>query len=149
MESVAAMSAYFLVLHQGGWHFVGQLGRIDPLYLQATTACLSAIIAMQVINVFICRTEQESVVRQCIRGNYLILWGVATEITLILLIDYSGWGQLLFGTAPISATTWIFIAGLALALLSVEECRRWLARSRSSASGKVRVASRASTNIQI
>ena len=33
----------------------------DPLYLQATTACLSAIIVMQIVNVFLCRSASRSV----------------------------------------------------------------------------------------
>jgi hypothetical protein len=31
----------------------GSLPLDDPLYLQATTACLSAIIVMQIVNVFL------------------------------------------------------------------------------------------------
>ena len=34
------------------------LGARDPLYLQATTACLTAIIVMQVVNVFLCRSRR-------------------------------------------------------------------------------------------
>jgi sodium/potassium-transporting ATPase subunit alpha len=30
-----------------------------PLYLQATTACLGAIVVMQIANVFLCRSERD------------------------------------------------------------------------------------------
>ena len=33
----------------------------DPLYLQATTACLSAIVVMQIVNVFLCRSHRTSI----------------------------------------------------------------------------------------
>jgi sodium/potassium-transporting ATPase subunit alpha len=39
----------------------------------------------------------------------LIVWGVVLEIALILLIDYTSWGNLIFGTAPIPRQVWLFI----------------------------------------
>ena len=48
-----------------------------PLYLQATTACLSAIIVMQIVNVFLCRTPIRPFWSVGLLGNPLILWGVA------------------------------------------------------------------------
>jgi hypothetical protein len=38
------------------------LAQSHPLYLQATTACLSAVIVMQIVNVFSCRSANRSVV---------------------------------------------------------------------------------------
>ncbi|HEX8874037.1 MAG TPA: cation-transporting P-type ATPase, partial [Nitrosospira sp.] len=55
LEAVAAMAAFFYVLHGGGWHYGQPLAAGSTLYLQATTACLSTIIVMQVMNVFLCR----------------------------------------------------------------------------------------------
>ncbi|HRP95267.1 MAG TPA: hypothetical protein PL143_03370 [Rhodocyclaceae bacterium] len=45
------------VLHGGGWRPGTPFATDDPLYLQATTACLVAIVLMQSINVFICRSQ--------------------------------------------------------------------------------------------
>ncbi|MGZ5052876.1 MAG: cation-translocating P-type ATPase, partial [Methylobacter sp.] len=81
MEATAAMAAYAFVLHHGGWFWGEQLGSHDPLYLQATTACLSAIIVMQVMNVFLCKTPERSLFGAPIFSNRLLLWGVALEIT--------------------------------------------------------------------
>ena len=53
------------------------------------TATLSVIIVMQVMNVFICRNRRASLLATGISGNRLILFGVAVEIALILLIDYN------------------------------------------------------------
>ncbi len=55
LEAIVAMTAFFFVLRQGGWEYGEALGTIDPLYLQATTACLAAIVVAQVVNVFACR----------------------------------------------------------------------------------------------
>jgi len=109
MEAAAAMAAFFFVLNAAGWHYGEMLSLLDPIYLQATTATLTAIIVMQVMNVFLCRSGSESIFSQGPLGNRLILWGVAAEITLILAIDYTPWGNLAFGTAPIGLNVWLFV----------------------------------------
>jgi sodium/potassium-transporting ATPase subunit alpha len=128
MQAAAAMSAYWFVLRQGGWHLGQKLAAHDPLYLQATTACLSAIVVMQIGNVFLCRSERESLFARGLFSNRLILVGIAAEIALIGLIDYTPWGNDLFGTAPISATVWLFTIPFALGMLVLEELRKWLVR---------------------
>ena len=65
---------------------------------------------------------------QSLLENRLILAGVAAEIVLILLIDYSPWGNALFGTLPISAEVWLFMIPFALAMLLLEELRKWWVR---------------------
>jgi magnesium-transporting ATPase (P-type) len=124
MEAAAAMSAFFVVLHGAGWHWNTQLAPNDPNYFRATTACLSAIVVMQVANVFICRSETRSVFRPGVLRNKLILGGIAIELLLILLIDYTRAGNLIFATAPLPLATWLFIIPLALAMLLIEEARK-------------------------
>jgi magnesium-transporting ATPase (P-type) len=96
--------------------------------LQATTATLTAIIVMQVANVFICRDSRESAFSQRFFSNRLIWAGVAAEIVLILAIDYTPWGNLAFGTAPIGLNVWLFVIPFAFAMLALEEVRKWVAR---------------------
>jgi magnesium-transporting ATPase (P-type) len=128
MEAGAAMAAFFFVLHSGGWTYGQSLPSDSPLYLQATTACLSAIIVTQVVNVFLCRSPRDPILKTGIGGNRLILWGLVIEIGIILAIDYTPWGNALFGTAPIAANVWLFAIALALVMLLLEEVRKWLAR---------------------
>ena len=132
MLAAAAMSAYWFVLRSGGWHFGERLAAHDPLYLQATTACLSAIVVMQIANVFLCRSDRLPLFARGLFSNKLILAGIATEILLITLIDYTPWGNALFGTAPIPLAVWLFIIPFALAMLALEELRKWLVRARPS-----------------
>jgi sodium/potassium-transporting ATPase subunit alpha len=132
MQAAAAMAAYWFVLRSGGWQFGGTLAAHDPLYLQATTACFSAIVVMQIANVFLCRSEREPLFARGLFSNPLLLAGVAAEIALIALIDYTPWGNALFGTAPIPAAVWFFILPFALAMLALEELRKWLVRARPS-----------------
>ena len=75
MQAAAAMSAYWFVLRNGGWHFGEKLAARDPLYLQATTACLSAIVVMQIVNVFLCRSERQPLLARNLLSNKLILAG--------------------------------------------------------------------------
>lgn len=93
MEATAAMALFFYVLNNGGWQYGQMLPTDHPLYLQATTACLSTIIVMQAVNVFLCRHPIESIFRFAWLGNRLLLLGVALEIGLILLIVYTPLGQ--------------------------------------------------------
>src|SRR5262249_27407279 len=75
VEAVAAMTAFFFVLRGGGWVYGQPLAPYDPLYREATTACLSAIILMQVANVFLCRSDRASAFAFGLFSNRLILLG--------------------------------------------------------------------------
>jgi magnesium-transporting ATPase (P-type) len=131
IEAAAAMAAFFFVLQLGGWEYGEALGKNEPLYLQATTACLAAIVATQVVNVFMCRHPRASAFATGLRGNSLLLWGIAVEIALVLVMTYTPWGHFVFGTAPIDAQVWLFIVPFAVAMLALEEGRKALVRYRS------------------
>jgi magnesium-transporting ATPase (P-type) len=135
MEATAAMGAFFFVLYGAGWESGQDLARNDLLYLQATTACLSAIIVMQVVNVFLCKSDRDSAFSFGFFSNKLLLWGVLAEIVLILLIDYTRWGNLIFGTAPIPKEVWLFVIPFALGMLVLEELRKWVVRRRITTPG--------------
>ena len=130
LEATAAMAAFFFVLHRSDWTG-GTLAHTDPLYLQATTATLAAIIVMQIVNVFLCRSPTRSVLGTSPLTNRLILAGIALEIGLLLTITYTPWGNRIFGTAPLDATTWLYLLPFAAAMLGLEELRKWLLRRRA------------------
>ena len=73
----------------------------DPLYVRATTACLTAIVVTQMDNVYACRSETEPVAMGRLLTNRLILCGVGIGLLLITGIDYTTWGHRVFGTAAI------------------------------------------------
>ena len=128
------MAAFFFVLNRGGWKLGEQLGIGDPLYLQATTACLSAIIAMQIVNVFLCRSTTRSIAATGILGNRLILAGVALELALLLAINYTPWGNALLGAAPVAGAVWLFLMPFAASMLVLEELRKRIARGAATLS---------------
>jgi len=128
MEAAASLIVFFHVLRGGGWRFGEALSYSSPLYLQATTATLSSVIVMQVANVFMCRSDYKSAFSFPLFSNPLILWGIATEVFIILLIDYTPWGNRIFGTAPISWDVWRFMVLFAVGMVVVEETRKWIYR---------------------
>ena len=132
LEAVAGMAAFFFVLHGSGWQYGTMLGFHANLYLQATTACLSAIIAMQVVNVFLCRHPAMSVFSRGHRRNRLIWYGIGFELLLLLLIDYTPWGNALFGTAPLGVEVWLFIIPFGIGMLLLEELRKAVVRRRKA-----------------
>ena len=128
VEAAGAMAAFFFVLEKGGWKFGQDLAHGDPLYRQATTACLSAIIVMQVANVFLCRSATRSLSSTGFSGNPLIVWGVALEIALMLVIDYTRWGNAILGTLPPAREVWLVVIPLAAGMVFLEESRKWFVR---------------------
>lgn len=58
----------------------------------------------------------------------MILWGVGLEIGLLLAFDYTLWGNLLLGAAPVPGTLWLFILPFAVGMLVLEELRKWIVR---------------------
>ena len=131
LEAVAAMAAFFFVLHGSAWQYGSMLGSHANLYLQATTACLSAIIAMQVVNVFLCRHPSISTFSRGHRRNVMIWYGIGFELLLLLLIDHTPWGNALFGTAPLDANVWLFIIPFGVGMLLLEELRKAVVRRHS------------------
>jgi magnesium-transporting ATPase (P-type) len=133
LEAVAAMSAFFFVLTAGGWQTDHGLSVADTLYRQATTACLTAIVVMQVVNVHLCRSRRTSIVSRPFFDNPLITAGVVAELVLILLIVYTAPGHAVFGTAALGREPWLLVLPFALAMLLLEEMRKALMRRRERA----------------
>jgi magnesium-transporting ATPase (P-type) len=115
LEALGAMAAFFFVLPTAG-------------YGPATTACLAAIVVMQIVNVQLCRSDKIPVFQVVAQWNPLIMGGVATEIVLIALIVYTRAGNAVFTTAPIGASAWLFMLPFAAAMLAAEELRKAIVR---------------------
>jgi calcium-translocating P-type ATPase len=130
IEASASMAAFFYVLHGAGWQYGQHLPIGNPVYMQATTACLSTIILMQIVNVFLCRSPTRSVFSTGLFGNKLIISGVALEMVILVLINETSWGNHLLGTAPIGERVWRYMLPFMAGLFILEELRKWLARKR-------------------
>ncbi len=124
LEASGAMAVFFFVLDAAGWHYGEPLARSAPIYLQATTACLLAIVMMQVVNVFLCRHPLKSALSLGLFSNPLILLGIAAEMGMILFIIYTPAGNWLFGSAPIGPEVWLLAISCAALLWILEETRK-------------------------
>src|SRR5512143_220012 len=131
IEATACMFSFFWVLGQGGWTWGIMLPPSDHLYMQATTACLTAIIVTQVTNVFACRSYRESLFSIGFFTNTLIFAGIAVELLLQLFIVYHPFGNKIFSTSPLPWSTWFMLVPFALALLLAEETRKYFMRKMS------------------
>jgi len=80
------------------------------------------------VNVFRCRSVRGSVFVRRVFPNRMILLGVLAEITLILFIDFTPWGNRLFSTTPIPLSIWLHVVPFALTMLLCEELRKAVVR---------------------
>jgi calcium-translocating P-type ATPase len=129
LQAAAAMAVFFFVLAEAGWQYETSLHRNDPLYLQATSACLATIVVMQMMNVFLCRHPLKSSLSFGLFSNPYILMGLAAELALILFIIYTPAGNWLFGTAPVNVEVWLLaLAGAALMWVLEEARKAWQRR---------------------
>ncbi len=127
IEAAVAMGAYFYVLFQSGWTYGRPLPPDSPIYLSATTACLSGIIVMQIFNVFLCRSSWRSIASTGLFDNKLIIAGVLLEAVLAAVFNYAWVGNFLLDTAPVPKTVWLLLIASGVAMLVLEELRKAIA----------------------
>ncbi len=128
LQAAVSLTAFFVVLQAAGWRYGVMLDPRDSLYLQATTACLAAIVVAQGVNVFLCRHPREAAFSFSVTGNRLLLLGLAAEAGLLLSIVFSSGGNWLFATQAFPAEVWVWIVGLAVAFGTLEESRKFIVR---------------------
>jgi len=124
IEALAGLYGFFYVLKTGNWHWGDMLASNNILYIQATTACLGAIIITQIGNVFACRSFKESIFKIGFLSNKLILIGILIEIVISVFIIYHPLGNKIFGTDPLGLKTWVILLPFGVLLLIAEEIRK-------------------------
>ncbi len=125
LEALAAMGVFFLVLSSGGW----TAGEVPPeLYRVATTATLAAIVAAQLGNVLVCRSDRAALWARPLWDNRLLGWGLVVELVVLAAIVWTPAGNALFGTAPLPLPYLLWLAPIPLAMILLEETRKALMR---------------------
>ena len=132
IEAFAGLFGFFYVLNSGGWRWGEMLSSNNILYMQATTACLGAIIITQIGNVFACRSFRASVFSIGFFSNRLILFGIAVELILSAFIVYHPWGNKIFGTSSLGLNVWLILIPFGIGLLLAEELRKLYVRGRGA-----------------
>ena len=128
IEAAAAMGAGLWYLSYSGWEWGIDLATASPLYRQATTVALAAIVICQVANVYACRSPRASVLSVGLFTNRLMVWGIAVELSILGLIVYSRVGHRIFGTDAFVGGFWWLLIGCAVLLLLAEEARKGIVR---------------------
>jgi sodium/potassium-transporting ATPase subunit alpha len=128
IEAAAGFYAYLSVLSAGGWRWGEELAIHDPLYLKGVSAFFVAIVVCQVANGIIAKTHRQSLIRQGLFSNRWLLLGIAVELSLawaiVTLPAFHPW----FGTAPLTIREFFLAWPFAVALILLDEGRRWLLR---------------------
>jgi len=91
---------------------------------------------MQVVNVWLCKHPDRALWQGRLFDNPLILAGISLELLMIVLIDYTPWGQAIFGTAALPAEVLLLILPFAGGMLLLEEARKLLARQHRASKRK-------------
>ncbi|MDI6873163.1 cation-translocating P-type ATPase [Candidatus Solincola sp.] len=130
LEALVCMLGY---LYMFGWRWGAELrafSEANPLtYVKATTMSLTGIVMTQIGNGFACRTTRESILRVGFHTNRLYLLGVATEVSLQVLIVYVPFLNRVFETAPIGFRDWLFLVPFIPTCLVADEIRKALVRA--------------------
>src|SRR5512133_985261 len=128
VESAAGFYAYFTVLHTGGWQWGQSLAPTASLYLKAVSAFFAAVIICQMANGLISKVSRQSLFRQGLFSNRLLLVGMAVEVALVAAIVGVPVLQPWFGTTSLTAHEFFLAWPFAVGLVLLDELRRWLIR---------------------
>lgn len=130
----SAMFACVTTWIAGGWQFGIPLSPNDPVYIKGVTMTFAGIVLGQVGNVIACRTNKQSSFKISIARNKWIIMGIAAQILILSLLVYAPPMQGLFGTTGLGITDWLYLLLITLAVISVEEVRKFIVRKMSKKS---------------
>jgi Ca2+-transporting ATPase len=131
IEGAACMAAFFFVYYLNGWrpsqgiHAMAASGNV---YMMATTACFAGIVMTQIGNGFSCRSNRESIFKIGFFTNRFYLWGILSEIGVLLVLIYIPGLKSIFGTAPLSIYVWLFMLIGPVVIFFAEEARKAVVR---------------------
>ena len=127
IEAALGLGGYFMAHWLAGWRPGLPLSDSGPVYLTATTMSLAGIVTCQIGNAFACRSPRQSIMQVGLRGNRLLLIGIAAELILLVLFIYTPLASA-FGLARLDSLHWLIVASFAPILLLLEEARKAIMR---------------------
>ncbi|WP_243372377.1 HAD-IC family P-type ATPase [Geotalea sp. SG265] len=128
IEAAAGFYAYFTVLLAGGWHYGTPLPAETELYRRGIAAFFAAIVLCQLANVLAGRVQRQSLLQQGFFSNTRLWLGIFFTLVLALSIIELPPLHLLFGTASLPVGDLLIAWPFAVAILLLDELRRWLIR---------------------
>jgi len=139
LNAGAAMASYFFVYFMDGWRPGMEMAAAGPLYARATTMCLAGIVASQIGIGLAIRTDRESVFKVGLFSNRLLLWGIVSEIGILLALSYAPFLQRIFNTAPLQGSDFLFLLIFPPLLLLAEELRKAWVRRRGDRRPEIKI----------
>lgn len=103
---------------------------IMNLYKYSTTMAVAAIIACQIGNLFVCRSEKAPFWSFSNSKNSLLYYGLAFELLLSSAIIYIPFLQIFFNTTPIIPKDFLLLLACPIILIILEEIRKLVIRKR-------------------
>jgi len=125
IESVLAMGAFFLNYWVNQGH-LNHLASSGPLYREATTTTLGAIIFTQIGMAMNSRKGRGSIFKIKPFANKIISLGIILEIILFIILSYVPLFHTLFNTAPIGFDDWLYLLVCPFIIMALEEIRHRL-----------------------
>jgi P-type Ca2+ transporter type 2C len=86
----------------------------------------AGIVICQIANVFVCRSDKNSVFRMGFFDNELIVRGIVFELIFTASLIYLAPLQKIFNTAALGWEEWIFPFACAAIIFFIEEFRKFL-----------------------
>jgi magnesium-transporting ATPase (P-type) len=123
-QSLAVMGAFFSAYWSNGlaWQWL-DLPDAGPLYAQAASAALAAVVATQIGNLFAQRSEWQSAFAIPLSRNPFLVWGIAAEILCLAAFLTVPALRVILGTAPLSWQVWGIVLSTIPLLVFVDEIR--------------------------
>lgn len=140
IEAVLSMGAFLSVWISAGYsltdvqalteqilyHTAGS--DVRQLYEYATTMTLAAIVACQMGNLFVCRSEHLPFWQISFAENSLLWLGLAAESLITAAIIYVPFLAAIFVVRPLAISDWVLLAACPVILVTLEEMRRYISR---------------------
>ena len=122
IEAALAMGAFFLNywVNQGNLNHLASSG---PLYREATTMTLGAIIFTQIGMAMNSRKGRGSIFQLKPFANRIISLGIVLEFVLFIILSYVPLFHTLFNTAPIGLDDWLYLLACPFVIMALEEIR--------------------------
>ena len=128
IEAAVCMAGFFFIYLTNGWTPGLPMNDTGVLYATATTMSFAGIVASQIGNVYACRTERSSIFQTGIFTNRLVIIGIVTEISLLLLLIYTPPLAGIFGLAPLGIKEWALLMTFPMIVLAFSEARKAIIR---------------------
>ncbi|MEW6553534.1 MAG: cation-transporting P-type ATPase [Actinomycetota bacterium] len=138
IEGILSLAAFFFVYLLEGWRpamGISAMAVSGSVYVMATTACHHTIVTTQIGNGFACRTERESIFKVGFFSNTFYLWGILSEVIILLVFVYVPPFPNFFGFEPVSGWVWLFMYACAPACLVADEIRKAIMRRYEAGKG--------------